>query len=386
MFKGFRNSRIYVEGEGIKKTSLLIEGENIKEIGNINDKDLLEIPENLMVIPGLIDEHTHGSSGVDTMDDSIEKLTLMSESILQDGVTTYCPTTMTMGLDYIKRALANVEDYICRFNKTGAKVIGVHLEGPFISKEFKGAQNEGDIIPGDLETFRNLFLICPNIRIATIAYENCTDELIEEMVKCSCRPSIGHSNCTSDKLLEGIEKGITCVTHTYNAQKPLHHRDIGVVGTALLDDRLKCELICDLIHVSVNAVKLLYKNKGKEGIILITDSMEAKHLPDGEYELGGQKVFVVNGAARLENGTLAGSVLTLNKAVYNIKNVLNIPLIDAIDMATINPAKNLEYDDIYGSIKVGKRANFAVVDEEMNVYMTVVEGEVRYKKEGFLCQ
>jgi N-acetylglucosamine-6-phosphate deacetylase len=163
---------------------------------------------------------------------------------------------------------------------------------------------------------------------------------------------------------------------------PFHHREIGTVGMVLLDDRVKAELICDLIHVSPNAIRLLYKCKGKS-IILITDSMEAKHMKDGFYSLGGQKVIVKDNAARLEDRTLAGSILTLNKAVKNISSVLGISLEEAIDLASLNPAVNLREDKERGSIKKGKRADFAIVDKDMDVKATIVGGEILFRKENY---
>ena len=162
---------------------------------------------------------------------------------------------------------------------------------------------------------------------------------------------------------------------------PLHHREIGVVGSALLFDSLNCELIADEIHVSVPAMQVLIKNKPKDKLILVTDSMRAKGVAEGLSEIGGQKVIVKNGEARLENGTLAGSVLKMNVAVCNLVNDLNVPLTTAIDYATINPAKALGIEKDYGSIAVGKKAAFAVLDKDYNVLMTIVNGEIVYKKE-----
>ncbi len=192
--------------------------------------------------------------------------------------------------------------------------------------------------------------------------------------------SIGHSNSDHETVIKAVDLGATSVTHTYNAQRGIHHRDIGVVGSAMLDDRLQSEIICDLIHVSPAAIKLLYKNKGKDGICLITDSMEAKYMPDGQYSLGGQPVFVKENSARLENGTLAGSILKLNEGVRNFMNTVGVSFTEAVDCATINPARNLGIDDRKGSIMLGKDADLAVVDKDFNVYMTICRGKVVYSK------
>ena len=185
---------------------------------------------------------------------------------------------------------------------------------------------------------------------------------------------------TYEEALNAINNGFTTSTHTYNAMKGIHHREIGTLGAVMLDDRVKCELIADLHHVSAGAIRLLYKAKGKDGNLLITDSMEAKGLPDGMYQLGGNPVVVKEGTARLENGTLAGSILHLNEGVRNVKNVLGLTLEDAIDLATINPARNMGLDKEIGSIKVGKRADFAIIDSNVNVYKTIRDGKIIYSK------
>ena len=170
-------------------------------------------------------------------------------------------------------------------------------------------------------------------------------------------------------------------THTYNAMKGIHHREIGTVGAALLYDELACELICDLHHVSEDAIRLLYKSKPKDKLILITDSMEAKFLNEGKYSLGGQPVIVKDGTARLENNTLAGSILHMNDAIRNLMNVCNLSLEEAIDKATINPAINLKIDSTKGSISIGKDADFVIIDKNLNIYRTYVNGKLVYKKD-----
>ena len=191
--------------------------------------------------------------------------------------------------------------------------------------------------------------------------------------------SIGHSNASIGDVQKALNSGATCVTHTFNAQSKLHHRDIGVVGGALLYDDLCCELICDLIHVSKEAIQLLVKNKPKDKLILITDAMRAKGLGNCESELGGQKVVVKNGEARLLDGTLAGSVLQMNRAIQNLVQKVGFSLTQAVDYASINPAKNLKLDSEIGSIKVGKRADFTILNENFDVLLTIRDGEVIYK-------
>ena len=205
-------------------------------------------------------------------------------------------------------------------------------------------------------------------------------ELIKYLKAQGIVASIGHTNATCVDIKKAIEAGASNVTHTFNAQKPLHHREIGTVGSALLFDELNCELICDTIHVSVPAIKLVVKTKPHDKVTLITDAMRAKHMPDGDYELGGQPVIVKNGEARLHNGTLAGSVLKMNDAVYNVHHKCGVELTHVLDMATINPAKNLGLAADRGSIKVGKYADFVVLDENFQVVATIREGKVIYQR------
>ena len=219
-----------------------------------------------------------------------------------------------------------------------------------------------------------------NILQVTLAYEENGKELVNYLRDNKIVASLGHTDATCDQALEAVAEGATSFTHTYNAMKPLHHREAGVVGAAFLADEAYCEMICDLIHLNKNAIKVLYKVKGKDKLIAITDGIEAKHLPDGQYQLGGQPVYVKNNEARLIDGTLAGSTLLMNIGLKNIKNVLELSIEDTVNMATKNPAINLYIYDKKGSIKEGKDADFAIIDSDFNVYMTVVEGNVVFEK------
>jgi len=382
MINGFIDSNLDLDAVGIKKTSLLVKNGLISEVGNNPEKSLINVPNDLFVVPGFIDEHIHGSNGFDVMEGNYDSLHTISKAILMDGVVAYCPTTMTMSKDEIIKALTNINEYIKKNPLDTAKVLGAHLEGPFISKKYKGAQEEINIKKCDVNLFKEFEDVCHSIKEVTFAYEENGKELLRYLVSKNITPSIGHTNCKAELLKEGIEEGISCATHTFNAMSPFLHREVGTVGTVLLSDKVNCELICDLIHVCPDAIRLLYKCKGKK-IILITDSMEAKHMKDGIYALGGQKVIVKDNAARLSDGTLAGSILTMNKAIKNIRDVLSLSFTDAIDLATINPARNIHEDKHLGSIKAGKNASFAIVDKDFDVKATIVNGEILFKKEDY---
>ena len=382
MIKGFEQVNVYVEGLGIVKKTIKVEDGKIAKICDCTDKEgFIKLPDNLIVVPGFIDEHIHGSATADNMDATLDAARTISKTIASEGVSSFLMTTMTEPEDHIEKAMVNAKNFIENPEYVGAKAIGLHLEGPFISVKHKGAQPEESIRKPNVEIFKHYQALSGNnIKEITFAYEEDGKALANYLRDTGVVGSIGHTDATCDQTLEAIKEGVSCATHTYNAMKPLHHREAGTVGACLLSNDIYCELICDLIHVSPNAIRLLYKCKGKEKIVLITDAMRAKHMPDGEYSLGGQPVFVKDGAARLENGTLAGSILCMNVALKNMQSVVGTTLEETIDFATANPAKNLHIFDKKGSIKEGKDADFAVIDKDFNVYMTVSEGHIVYKK------
>lgn len=379
--KGFKNARIYAEGSGVIVADIEVENGKIVNIGKArNDIDeYLDVSE-YTVVPGFIDQHIHGAGGSDAMDGNVEALEVISDSIAKEGTVGFLATTMTQSVENITKAMCAVKEYRAMNKKTGAELLGVHLEGPFISPSYIGAQPLEYVIKPDIALFDDFNDASGNcVKLITMAPEvEGSEEFIKHVSSKGIVVSIGHSGAGFDDVSRAASYGASNITHTYNAQKGVHHREIGVVGSAMLIDEYNCEIICDKIHVSIPAIKLLIKNKPHDKITLITDAMRAKHMPDGISELGGQKVYVKNGEARLENGALAGSVLKMNVAVKNlIENGISFD--DAIDFASINPAKNLGIDDMYGSIKVGKYANFAVLDKDFNVVMTIKKGEVIYK-------
>lgn len=379
MIKGIKNSNIYFEGKKISKGTITFIDEKIsfKE----EEGEYLQLDDKYIVLPGFIDEHIHGCNNHDTMDGSIEDIKIIASSLPQEGVTSFLATTMTMDNDSILKALSSVKDYIEKNNNNGAKVLGIHLEGPFISPLNAGAQNPVNIVKFNQELFDSYINASNNhIKQVTLAYEENGSEMVKYLVNKNIIASIGHTNCTSSLLEQGIKDGITCSTHTYNAMKGIHHREIGTVGQVMLNDNVNCELICDLHHISLDAIKLLFKIKGKDKIILISDSMRAKYLKEGNYTLGGLPVIVKDGTARLENGTLAGSILQLNQALKNIKDPLKLSMEDASDLVSKNPSKNLSLYDKIGSINEGKYADLTIVDEDFNVYMTIVHGQIVYNK------
>ena len=382
--KCFKNATVYVEGEGLKKTTVCFD-EKIQKISRcaISGAEEIKLPENAIVVPGFIDQHIHGAGGSDAMDGTVKDLSIIAKTVAEEGTTAFLATTMTQSRENIMNAMKAVKEYRENDNGDGAKVLGVHLEGPFIAAKHKGAQPLEYIAVPDVKTFEEYNEASGNcIKVVTLAPEvEGAMELVSYLKDNEIVASIGHSDSSYAKVDEAISNGASNVTHTYNAQTALHHREIGVVGSALLRDELNCELIADTIHVSVPAIRLLVKNKPLDKLTLITDAMRAKGIADGESELGGQVVIVKNGEARLTDGTLAGSVLRMNRAIENMVKKVGVPFTQAVDYATINPAKNLKIDDEAGSIKVGKNADFAVIDgDTYDVIYTVRAGKVVYQR------
>ncbi len=382
--QGFINAKVYVYGKGIITASIGIENGKIAYIGN--DQSLITDPlpykEGQVIVPGFIDQHVHGAGGCDAMDGTESALSTIANALANEGTTSFLATTMTQSPQNILRALTAVKDYKSQNKVDGAEIIGVHLEGPFISVKHVGAQPLEYVDSPSVKVFDQYNLASGNsIKIVSLAPEvDGTKELISHLKSNGVIASAGHTDAGFNDVEKAYAWGLSNITHTYNAQKPLHHREIGTVGSAMLIDGLNCEAICDLIHLSVPAIKLLIKNKPHDKFTLITDSMRAKHLADGISELGGQEVIVKNGEARLKNGALAGSILKMNDAVKNLVLRCNVPFTDAVDFATANPAKNLNVFDSVGSIEVGKRANLTILDGEFNVHLTVRDGNVIYKR------
>jgi len=376
--KGFKNARVYVEGRGIITTNLGIEKGVIAYIGDDDSKitEVLPLSQGQVVLPGFIDQHIHGAGGSDAMDGTIEALSTIAQKVAGEGTTGFLATTMTQSPENILKAMNAVKEYKAQNLETGAEVIGIHLEGPFISLKHIGAQPEQYVAKPSIEVFDEYNKASGNaIKIVSLAPEvDGADELIAHMSKQGIVASAGHTDAGYEDIKSAIASGLKNVTHTYNAQKGLHHREVGTVGSAMLFDSLNAEAICDTIHLSVPAIMLLIKNKPHDKLTLVTDSMRAKHLPDGLSELGGQEVIVKNGEARLRNGALAGSILKMNDAIKNVVTKCGVLFTDAVDFATVNPAKNLGIYDKVGSIKEGKLANLTVMNEDFTISATYRNG------------
>ncbi len=371
------NANIILENKVIKNGSLLFSEARteIEKVASYN----MEIDKNIEVIdaeegylaPGMIDTHIHGGGGFDTMDSSPEALLKISEVLAAHGITSFLPTTMTMSKNEIHLALENIRD-AKKNGLAGAQVLGSHVEGPFISPDYIGAQNSDYLIKPNLELLRDYYDV---IEIVTLAPEvDGTLELIKELKENNITASAGHSAASYEEFQPAYKAGMDHFTHLYNAMTGLHHRKPGLVGAAL-DSDSTVELIVDLIHHHQAVDRFTIQAKGVNKVILVSDGMEGTGLEAGEYELGAQKIIVKDGAARLESGLLAGSVLTLDQAVRNLMEVTELSLPEIFRMATLNPARKLNLDHKLGKIKAGYQADFVLFDQNFKVKKTFIKGK-----------
>jgi N-acetylglucosamine-6-phosphate deacetylase len=383
--------RVYSEDQMIENGYIKIKNQKIIEIGLSEDLNFEEetniifhLSPNYHAVPGFIDVHIHGVAGADTMDATFEALDTMVSTLPKEGTTSFLATTMTQEAKQIESALINIRQYMENKQTLGtSEIIGIHLEGPFVNPKRAGAQPKQHMVDPNIPLFKEWQKLANGrIKLVTLAPEQPGGiEMIRYLKENGVIASIGHTDATYDQVGKAIEAGANHVTHLYNQMRELHHREPGVVGAALLRDELIVELIVDGIHSRPEMVYLAYKQKRSEGIILITDSMRAKCLKNGQYDLGGQAVTVKDGKAFLEDGTLAGSILKFDDAIKNFITHTECSLKDLIKMASINPAKQLNIFDQKGSISVGKDADIVILDDKMEVFMTFCRGKLAFMRE-----
>lgn len=368
------NANIYT-GHSIIESGFIRFDTEILALGSMSDYQA-EADETVIdakgqaVVPGFIEVHSHGGYGSDNMDADPEIINEMTRKMLREGITSYFPTTMTQSDENIERAL----EAIGKAKETNPMIQGIHLEGPFVSPAYKGAQPEQFMRAADAETMKKWNKLSGgNLRLVTYAPEMDDVSAFEEYcVENNIILSAGHSGATYDQLKDSK---VSHITHLFNGQLGLHHREIGVAGYGLLEDDVYVEMIVDGFHITPAMVKLAYKTKGADHIILITDSMRAKGEPEGESELGGQKVIVKDKQARLENGSLAGSVLTFNDAFKNMIDFTGCSIEEAVKMSSVNAAKEFGLAN-KGTLEAGKDADILLLDESLTVKTTVLRGEV----------
>lgn len=366
------HAKVYTEEGIFEERDVYTDGEKISE--ESTDGEVLD-GTGCYLIPGLTDIHFHGCVGHDFCDGNHASIEAMAVYEASQGITTIVPATMTLGRDTLKRICRAAADYP---NEKGAILCGINMEGPFISMERKGAQNGDHVHRPDAEMFRELNKASGHmVRLLALAPEEpgameCIEALKDEVVL-----SVAHTTAGYETAAEAFQRGASHVTHLYNAMSGLSHRAPGVVGAAADDPSVEAELICDGIHVHPATVRQTFKMFGDDRIILISDSMEATGMPDGEYALGGQKVFKKGSYATLEDGTLAGSATNLMDCLRTAVQKMQIPLESTVKCAAVNSARSVGIYDRYGSITPGKTANLVLLrQDDLSTRQVILRGKL----------
>ena len=368
-----KNGLVFTEDARFEEKNLFIEQDKIteKENGEVLDAT------GLYVIPGLTDIHFHGCVGYDFCDGTQEAIEKMAEYQMLNGITTICPASMTFSEEQLTEIFTNAANYS---SDKGATLVGINMEGPFISMEKKGAQNGEYIHKPDADMFYRLQKASNGlIKLCDIAPEvDGAMECIEKIAK-DVRVSVAHTAADFDVAEEAFKKGAQHVTHLYNAMPPYSHRAPGVIGATCDNENVMVELICDGVHSHPSTVRTTFKMFGDDRVILISDSMMACGLEDGQYTLGGQDVTVKGNLATLtELGNIAGSVTNLMKCMKKAVKEMQIPLESAVKCATANPAKAIGIFDKYGSLTLGKQADVVLLDKDLEIKYIIKSGEVVY--------
>lgn len=371
-----------VTPEGLLENGdVLIEGGRITEVGhNLQcEADERIDAAGQYVLPGFIDMHIHGAAGSDVMDATPEAIRAMADVLPKEGTTSFLATSMTQAPEAISAAMRNLAAFDSEPGQ--ADMLGIHLEGPFVSPKRAGAQPLQYICPPDDSQFDQWQEESGGrIKMVTFAPEEPGGmQFIRKLASENVIASIGHTDASVIQMEEAAEAGAKQATHLYNQMSPFHHREPGAIGGALLTDNLSAEIIADFIHSHPKSVELAYRMKGPDRLILITDAMRAKGLQPGEYELGGQPVHVTETDARLADGTLAGSILKMDQAVKNVAGMLGLGPVEVAKITSGNAARQLGISQ-KGAIAAGKDADLVVLDDQWNVVRTICGGRTGYER------
>ena len=370
----FKNAMIFTEKGVFEKGSFAVEDGKFIHVLTADETDALDL-EGAYVIPGLIDVHTHGNSNEDFSDGNYEGLVKMAKYYGSCGVTSFAPASMTLPYETLSKAFSTARAFVDAKIPGVAVLRGIQMEGPFFSEKKKGAQNGEYLRTPDFEAFKKLYDDCGGlIAIADIAPElPGSTEFIRKASKL-CTVSIAHSDAGYEEARAGVEAGVTHLTHIFNAMSPIHHRKPGAIAAAAENEAVSAELICDGLHVHPAAVRMVFRLFGADRVVLISDSLRCCGMPNGEYELGGQAVFMEDGLARLADGTIAGSAIDLFEIMRRAVS-FGIPKEDAILAATRNPARQIGCLDKVGTIADGKIADFVICDSDLNRKAVYIAGQ-----------
>lgn len=379
-------SRILTPQEEVSDGIIVVDEGRIAAVGH---RDEVRVPSGaidyvatgMIVVPGFVDVHIHGAGGHDVMEGNARALDRIASMVAHYGTTSMVATTITAPLDETCKSLEGIAHYIRSHQspegktQPAAEILGVHLEGPFISKTRRGAHPAESILKPSVEILEQLVKAADGlVRLVTIAPElTGAIEVIEAAVASGVVVGLGHTNADYDQARAGILAGARHATHIYNAMRPFSHRDPGVIAAVMTDPDVTAEVIADLVHVSGPAIQVLIGTKGFDTVILITDSIAATGMPDGIYRLGDVQVAVKDGVCRNDEGKLAGSTLTLDRAVRNAI-ALGVPLIEAVRMATVLPARRLGLAGKKGILTVGADADLVVLTQDLQVAGVMTRG------------
>lgn len=381
-----KNGRIITPTEVIEDGYIAIEGAQIRALGAGAPPEALQRDATATIDaagryvgPGFVDVHVHGADGCDAMDATPEALQRIAAYKARHGVTAFLPTTMTDSPEAICAALANIGAHQGATGN-GAEILGAHVEGPYFDMAKKGAQPAAYIRRADAAEYTQWFDLC-TIGIISLAPEFPENHALIEYARAKgTAVSVGHSSATYEQVLEAVRLGANHVTHTYNGMTGLDHRTPGVALAALTAPELYAEVIGDLHHVHPAMIDLLVRVKGVTRVLLITDAIRATGLPDGVYMLGKQTAIVEDGLPRTPEGSLAGSSLTMDAALRNVKGATGLPLADVWRMASLTPAEAIGFAARKGSLEAGKDADIVILDEDLHVALTMVQGRVVYER------